>query len=150
MNLDRTSHQTQTHTLPRWQRFLGEARTRILIGYILLMAFFLSLSIPAIRQRLFWLVDGRVNEELVEEITILNELLAAELEVKDGVIGRKLKAQDGNIKIIYTLIYYQHFSIFTFLSNSLKMIHFRSQLSKANFIKPVPKHYQNCFNRIQI
>lgn len=98
MNPDRNSNQILTHTLPHWQRFLGEARTRILIGYVLLMAFFLSLSIPAIRQRLFWLVDARVNEELVEEITIFNELLAAELEVKDGVVERKLKAKNGDTK----------------------------------------------------
>jgi hypothetical protein len=89
MKTDRNLNLTQTNFPPRWQRFFGEARTRILIWYILLMAFFLSLSIPAIRQRLFALVDARVKEDLAEEITIFNELLAAALDAKNGAVEQR-------------------------------------------------------------
>lgn len=61
MNTHRNLNQTPINFPIRWQRFFGEARTRIFIWYILLMTLFLSLSIPAIRQRLFLLVEGRVK-----------------------------------------------------------------------------------------
>jgi signal transduction histidine kinase len=98
MNPDRTLNQILTHFLPRWQRFFGEARTRILLWYVLLMAFFLSLSIPAIRHRLFLLVDGRVNAELVEEIIIFNELMADEFDAKNGEVEKQLKEKYKSIK----------------------------------------------------
>jgi signal transduction histidine kinase len=97
MNTDRNFHQIQTKFLC-WQHFFGEARTRILIWYVLLMAFFLSLSIPAIRQRLFWLVDARVKEELADEVTIFNELLATELNAKNGAIEQQLTEKYGSLK----------------------------------------------------
>lgn len=98
MKTDRNLNLTQTNFPPRWQRFFGEARTRILIWYILLMAFFLSLSIPAIRQRLFALVDARVKEDLAEEITIFNERLAAALDAKNVAVEQRLKKKYGSIK----------------------------------------------------
>ncbi|NJK69529.1 MAG: HAMP domain-containing protein [Microcoleus sp. CSU_2_2] len=98
MNTDRNSPQTKMNSLAHWRHFLGEARTRILIWYVLLMAFFLSLSIPAIRQRLFWLVDARVKQELVEEVTIFNELLATELNTKNRAIEQQLTEKYGSIK----------------------------------------------------
>ena len=98
MNTDRHLSQTPTHFFLRWQSFFGEARTRILLWYFLLMAFFLCLSIPTIRQRLFLLVDTRVKQELVEEITIFNELLAAEFETKNGVVEKQLTNKYGSIK----------------------------------------------------
>jgi signal transduction histidine kinase len=98
MNTDRHLSPTPTHFLLRWQRFFGEARTRLLLWYVLLMAFFLSLSIPAIRQRLFWLVDARVKEELVEEVTTFNEFIAAEFETKNLAVEKQLKNKYGSIK----------------------------------------------------
>jgi signal transduction histidine kinase len=98
MKTDRNLNLTQTNFPPRWQRFFGEARTRILIWYILLMAFFLSLSIPAISQRLFALVDARVKEDLAEEITIFNERLAAALDAKNGAVEQRFKKKYGSIK----------------------------------------------------
>ncbi len=98
MNTDRNSHQTQTNLLPRWQRFFGEARTRILICYILLMAFFVSVSIPAIRQRLFTLVQKRVEEELSEEVTEFKEMLAQEYYAKNGAIEQRLKEKYGSVE----------------------------------------------------
>ncbi len=98
MNTDRNSHQTQTNLLPRWQRFFGEARTRILIWYILLMAFFVSVSIPAIRQRLFTLVQKRVEEELSEEVTEFKEMLAQEYYAKNGAIEQRLKEKYGSVE----------------------------------------------------
>lgn len=102
MNIDRNSHQTQTDFLPRWQRFFGEARTRILIWYILLMTFFLCLSIPAIRQRLFALVDARVKEELNEEVTVFNENFATEFDDKKKGIKQRLTEKYGPLKTYFS------------------------------------------------
>jgi signal transduction histidine kinase len=96
MNTDRNLNQIPINFPLRWQRFFGEARTRIFIWYILLMTFFLSLSIPTIRQRLFLLVDGRVKEELLEEVTIFNEMFAEEFEAKNGLLKQQLKEQYGD------------------------------------------------------
>ncbi|MEG3887992.1 ATP-binding protein [Microcoleus sp. herbarium19] len=98
MNTDRHSHKTQTDFLPRWQRFFGEARTRILICYILLMAFFVSVSIPTIRQRLFTLVQKRVEEDLSEEITEFKAMLAQEYYAKHGAVEQRAKEKYGSVK----------------------------------------------------
>ncbi|WP_293338070.1 ATP-binding protein [Microcoleus sp. CAWBG58] len=100
MNRDR-NFPTQTRFTRRWERFFGEARTRILIWYILLIALFLSLSIPAIRQRLFALVDGRVKEELNEEITVFNEKFAAEFNAKNQAVGQRLTKKYGVLKTYF-------------------------------------------------
>jgi signal transduction histidine kinase len=54
---------------------LGEARTRILLWYMLLMTFFVAVSIPTIRQQLFSKVEKRVRAELMEEIEEFEQLL---------------------------------------------------------------------------
>ena len=102
MNRDRNFPQTQTRFPRRWERFFGEARTRILIWYVLLMAFFLCLSIPAIRQRLFALVDARVKEELNEEVTVFNENFAAEFEAKQGAVEQRLTEKYGSLETYFS------------------------------------------------
>lgn len=98
MNNERNSQKQENYLHLNWHRFFGEARTRILLWYVLLMAFFLSLSIPAIRHRLFLLVDGRVNAELVEEIIIFDEVLAAEFDSKNGDVEKQLKEKYRSLK----------------------------------------------------
>lgn len=102
MNRDRNFLQTQTRFPLQWDRFFGEARTRILIWYILLMTFFLCLSIPAIRQRLFALVDARVKEELNEEVTVFNEKFAAEFDAKQGAVEQRLTKKYGSLKTYFS------------------------------------------------
>lgn len=45
-----------------------ETRTRILAWYALLMAFFMGVSLPAIRQALYSRVEERVNRSLIQEV----------------------------------------------------------------------------------
>jgi signal transduction histidine kinase len=96
MNNERNSQKQQNYLHHNWHRFFGEARTRITIWYLFLMAFFLSLAIPAIRQRLFSVVNARVNAELVEEVKTFNELLAAEFDAKNAPIQQTLKEKYGS------------------------------------------------------
>lgn len=74
-----------------WPKFLGEARTRILLWYALLMAFFIVVAIPAIRQRLFFKVEIRVRQELIKEIKDFEEMLAKGLKDEDLEVLEELQ-----------------------------------------------------------
>lgn len=74
-----------------WYQFLGQARTRILLWYALLMAFFIIVAIPAIRQRLFVKVEIRVRQELIEEIDEFKELLVKGLKNEDLEVLEELE-----------------------------------------------------------
>lgn len=58
-----------------WQRLFGEARTRILFWYILLMSFFIMLSLPLMRQFILAQVNERVREDLIEDVNAFQGLL---------------------------------------------------------------------------
>lgn len=58
-----------------WFSFLGEARTRILVWYALLMLLFIGITLPIVRQRLFAKVNERVQAELIDEIEEFEALL---------------------------------------------------------------------------
>lgn len=76
----------------QWTRFFGEARTRILFWYLLLMMFFIVISAPLIRQRVFAQVDARVRDDLAEEFEDFEQLLAGELSERDeAVLERRRK-----------------------------------------------------------
>ncbi|MBW4552731.1 MAG: HAMP domain-containing histidine kinase [Aphanocapsa sp. GSE-SYN-MK-11-07L] len=76
-------------------RVWGEARTRILIWYVLLMAFFIAVAIPTIRQRLFVHVDARVRGELTEEVAEFQTLFDKEWNKgQGGEIWRELREED--------------------------------------------------------
>ncbi|MBW4477555.1 MAG: HAMP domain-containing histidine kinase [Tolypothrix brevis GSE-NOS-MK-07-07A] len=54
-----------------WTRFydvFAQARTRILLWYVVLIMFFVAITLPMLRQRLFAQVQKRVERELVEEM----------------------------------------------------------------------------------
>ncbi|MBE9179750.1 HAMP domain-containing protein [Oculatella sp. LEGE 06141] len=51
-----------------WNRAMGEARTRILLLYVVLMLFFTAVSIPIFRFLLFTSVDSRVRDDLRREM----------------------------------------------------------------------------------
>ncbi|MBW4418507.1 MAG: HAMP domain-containing histidine kinase [Myxacorys californica WJT36-NPBG1] len=54
--------------LGNWRKPLGEARTRILVWYVVLMVFFMLVSIPAIRQILFVRVQERIEQSINQEV----------------------------------------------------------------------------------
>ena len=64
-----------------WQKLLGEARTRILFWYILLMGFFVALSLPLMRQFILTQVNTRVREDLIEDVKVFAGLLEKNPEV---------------------------------------------------------------------
>ncbi|MEL7071999.1 MAG: HAMP domain-containing sensor histidine kinase [Cyanobacteria bacterium J06581_3] len=53
--------------IPRWKRFLGETRTRILLLYALLLLLLSGIAVPLFRYLLFSSVDSRVRESIEEE-----------------------------------------------------------------------------------
>lgn len=50
---------------PQW---LGEARTRILLGYVFLLVGLCLVALPLMRYRIFAAVDSRVREDIAEEL----------------------------------------------------------------------------------
>lgn len=67
-----------TSKLARFRLF-REARTSILLWYIMLMIFFVAASIPTISHRLYARVDARVKGYLQEEVEEFEELLIESL-----------------------------------------------------------------------
>ncbi|MBD2608492.1 HAMP domain-containing histidine kinase [Scytonema hofmannii FACHB-248] len=56
-------------------KFFGEARTQILLWYLLLMVFFITIAIPTIRDRLYARVEARVVEALLDEIADFQQVI---------------------------------------------------------------------------
>jgi signal transduction histidine kinase len=81
------------------QRFVGEARTRILFWYLILMIFFLAVSLPTTRQRVFNRVNDRVRRDLIEEIESFRELLAGDYTPEDEELFKKLseESKEGDV-----------------------------------------------------
>ena len=57
-----------------WRQMLGEARTRILIWYLLLMALSSAASVLAVRQILFTRLEERVEQSLYQEVEEFRQL----------------------------------------------------------------------------
>ncbi|WP_460202493.1 sensor histidine kinase [Scytonema sp. NUACC21] len=82
-----------------WQKFFGEARTRILLWYVLIITFIFVVSIPAFRLFLYARVDGRVRGELQAKMETFKKLLASKTipyemkadseEIDDSQIGHE-------------------------------------------------------------
>jgi signal transduction histidine kinase len=66
---------TEPTPQPVWRRLFGEARTRILLWYIILIVGFVLVSLPLMRQRIFAKVDVRVREDLREDLENFQELI---------------------------------------------------------------------------
>jgi signal transduction histidine kinase len=81
------------------QRFIGEARTRILFWYLVLMIFFLLISLPTTRKKVFDRVNDRVRKDLVEEVEDFQQLLAGKYTSEDEKILQKLSNEsvDGDL-----------------------------------------------------
>lgn len=78
----KTTSLSQIPPKTRW-RFLGEARTRILLWYLLLMGFFIAVSLPLMRQFVFAQVDARVREDINEDVELFQNLLENDPEAKE-------------------------------------------------------------------
>lgn len=61
-----------------WKNFFGEARTRILLWYILIIAFIFVGFIPAFRLLLYSRVDQRVKSDLREKMETFQAVLVSE------------------------------------------------------------------------
>lgn len=66
-----------------WRRLAGEARTRILAIYALLLLSVVAVGFPLMYRYVFRLVDQRVREDLLEEVEGFQGLLAGELSAVD-------------------------------------------------------------------
>lgn len=82
-------------------RFFGAARTRILLAYIGILAFVLTIGVPIFRQFLFARVDGRVQEDMLEKMVVFRSSLAGELidEEVDGSGGNEAWIDNKNRQI---------------------------------------------------
>ncbi|BDA70479.1 histidine kinase [Rivularia sp. IAM M-261] len=83
--------------LNRWFIFFGEARTRILIWYLILLGFFVSVALPLIRQRLFAQVQARVQGELIEEIEEFKSIVALGFKSADDDDKERLSRRNNII-----------------------------------------------------
>jgi len=80
-NLDeRTTPLPQNQWL--WREFWGEARTRILVWYVVILALTFGIAIPAFRQLLFARVDERVRQDMLGEVEDFRELLAGRVNLE--------------------------------------------------------------------
>ncbi|HEY9627448.1 MAG TPA: ATP-binding protein [Coleofasciculaceae cyanobacterium] len=66
----------------RWREFWGEARTRILVGYVVILVLTFGIAIPAFRQLLFARVDARFREDMLGEVEDFKELLAGRVNLE--------------------------------------------------------------------
>jgi signal transduction histidine kinase len=76
-----------------WQKLFGEARTRILLWNLLLMGFFVAVSLPSTRQRVFDEVNARVRRDLVEEIETFEVLLEGKYSPEEEELFDRLAAR---------------------------------------------------------
>ncbi|NJP12018.1 MAG: HAMP domain-containing protein [Leptolyngbyaceae cyanobacterium RU_5_1] len=60
-----------------WSHILGEARTRILLWYSLILGLVFLAGIPAFRYLLFQRVDQRVHRDMAEEVATLRSLITS-------------------------------------------------------------------------
>jgi signal transduction histidine kinase len=78
-----------------WRAFFGQARTRILFWYVVLMVFFFVACIPMMQKFVIADVNARVQEDLEKDIEAFHELLKEQSLVKtrssEGVASRSQK-----------------------------------------------------------
>lgn len=75
-----------------WQRFFGEARTRIAVSYVLVMMFFTGVSIPTIYQVLFARVQERIERSLDQEIEEFRRLIGGQDPQTGRPFGKNVAA----------------------------------------------------------
>ncbi|WP_238393039.1 sensor histidine kinase [Myxacorys almedinensis] len=76
------------------KRFFGEARTQILLWYLLLFLGFVAIALPLMRYFIFAKVNERVRKDLFEEVKDFQALMAGQLTPSDRVTIRRMR-EDG-------------------------------------------------------
>ncbi|MGV0104291.1 HAMP domain-containing sensor histidine kinase [Nostoc sp. DSM 114160] len=61
-----------------WQQVFKEARTRILLWYLLILGITFLIAIPAFRYKLYHRIDERVRQDMVEDMAAFNALIKGE------------------------------------------------------------------------
>jgi signal transduction histidine kinase len=73
-----------------WQKLTGEARTRILLSYLLLLGFFVVVAMPLMRYFVILQVNTRVHEDLIEDMEIFEGLLEGNPQILERFdVGRE-------------------------------------------------------------
>ena len=92
---------TISNLLGAWKKFLGEARTRILLWYVLIVTFIFVVSIPTFRLLLYTHVDTRVRRELREKMETFKSLIATgtvpyqmEIDIEDMEEFERIRADE--------------------------------------------------------
>jgi signal transduction histidine kinase len=68
------------------QQVFGEARTRILLWYLLILAITFIIAIPAFRYKLYQRIDERVRKDMVEDIAAFSALIKGETFALDNAL----------------------------------------------------------------
>lgn len=76
---------TTSPTDPRYGHFFGEARTRILLWYLLILGLVFLAGIPAFRYLLFQRVDTQVRRDMAEEIETFREMITSESQFRQNI-----------------------------------------------------------------
>jgi signal transduction histidine kinase len=79
----KSQHSPGSHLATGWRSLFGQARTRILSWYLVLMAFFLVACIPMMEKFVIASVNARVQEDLEEDMAAFHELLDEQSEAKN-------------------------------------------------------------------
>ncbi|MBW4645973.1 MAG: HAMP domain-containing histidine kinase [Goleter apudmare HA4340-LM2] len=69
-----------------WQQTFGEARTRILLLYSLILALTFTIAIPAFRHILYQRIDERVRADMMEDMEVFNALITGKTPILDDDI----------------------------------------------------------------
>lgn len=87
---------TINNLLPKWLYFWGEARTRIVIWYVVIITISIGGAMPIMRQQMLAQVDARVRADLNKEMQEFLELLSTGPSLEDMDIVKGLRA-DGKV-----------------------------------------------------
>lgn len=96
MKVDKSQHRRLDY-FQGWLNFFGEARTRILLWYVILMVCFVTICLPVVRQRLFFHVQGRVKSELLEEMEEFNNIIKKGFKSFDEEDRKELRRRNEKI-----------------------------------------------------
>ncbi|MCC5614046.1 HAMP domain-containing histidine kinase [Nostoc sp. CHAB 5836] len=74
---------------PVWQQVFGEARTRILLWYLLIIGTAFLIAIPAFRYILYQRIDERVHQDMRDDMKAFNALISGETIAPENVFTDK-------------------------------------------------------------
>lgn len=84
---DRTYGIKISNLFSGWQQVLGEARTRILLWYLLILGVTFLIAIPAFRYQLYQRIDERVRQDMAQDLTAFKALMNGEtFAPKDALV----------------------------------------------------------------